>query len=79
MRQGDIPILAPKKNHRSSEHLRRRAVRITRAVHSRGDVGGACRVHSRIESAWRDGGGFTPAQLLDHVEHFLSGDDALAL
>ena len=78
MRQGDIPILAPKKTIVVvSTYVGGRFG--LRAVHSRGDVGGACRVHSRIESAWRDGGGFTPAQLLDHVEHFLSGDDALAL
>ncbi len=28
------------------------------------------------ESAWRDGCGFAPAQLLDHVQHVLLGQDA---
>jgi len=35
--------------------------------------GEACRVHSRIEVAWRDGRGLALAQLLDHGQHFLHG------
>ena len=31
------------------------------------------------ESPWRDGCGLSLAQLLDHSEHFLLGEDALAL
>ena len=36
-------------------------------------------VHSRVEVARRDGRGFSLAQLLDHVQHFLLGEDAFAL
>ncbi len=35
-------------------------------------------VHSRLESAWRDSRRFALAQLLDHGQHFLFGEDAFA-
>ena len=35
---------------------------------------GAGRVGSRIESPWRNGGGFASAQLLDHGPHVLLSD-----
>ncbi len=36
-------------------------------------------MHSSIEIAWRHGGGFALAQLLDHGQHYLPVEDAFPL